>query len=108
MTTATLIFTGNAGPGIAIAAAAAALRAADMGHRALLLGFGPTHSLGALLDTALGAAPQQIAPCLDALALDAPGELSAAWEAGRARLPAQLVQIAGDELPIPPGIEMLL
>jgi anion-transporting ArsA/GET3 family ATPase len=106
--TTTLLVTGNAGPGIAIAAAATALRAADMGHRTLLLGLGPTHSLAALLDVALGDAPQEIAPRLDALALDAPRELGAAWERGRARLPSLLADIAGDELPIPPGLEMFL
>jgi anion-transporting ArsA/GET3 family ATPase len=108
MPTTTLLFTGNAGPGIAIAAAAAALRAADMGQRTLLLGLGPSHSLGALLDAALGDAPHELAPRLDALALDAPRELGAAWERGRTRLPAQLAAIAGDELPIPPGLEMFL
>jgi arsenite/tail-anchored protein-transporting ATPase len=108
MPTTTLLFTGNGGPGIAAAAAAAALRAADMGHRTLLVGFGPIHSLGALLDAPLGGAPQEIAPRLDALALDAPRELNAAWEHGRTRLPSQLAAIAGDELPIPPGLEMFL
>jgi anion-transporting ArsA/GET3 family ATPase len=104
--TTTLIFTGNAGPGIAIAAAASALRAADAGRRTLLLGLGHAHSLGALLDAPIAAQPQQLAPNLDALAIDAPAELAAFWERGRAQAPDQIAQIAGDELPLPPGLEL--
>src|SRR6266508_639234 len=105
--TQVLIFTGSAGPGIAIAAAATGLRAATAGRRTLLLSLGSAHSLGALLGVAVGGTPTQIAPGLDALAIDGPADLSAAWEQGRAQLPPQLAQIAGDELPLPPGVEML-
>ncbi len=103
--TPTLIFTGNAGPGIAIAAAATALRAAEDGRRTLLLTLGPAHSFGALLGAEVGADPREIAPRLDALAIDGPAALAAEWERGRSRLPAQLAQVGGDELPLPPGIE---
>jgi arsenite-transporting ATPase len=102
----TLVVTGSAGPGIATAAAALALRAADAGRRTLLLGLGDAAGLGAALGLALGGAPQQVAPNLDALAIDTPAELAAAWERGRARAPGQLAQVAGDELPIPPGLEL--
>src|SRR5689334_3643048 len=102
----TLVFTGSAGPGIALAAAATALHAADGGGRTLLLSLGPAHSLGALLDLPLTGEPREVAPRLDALALDALADLAAAWERGRARMPARLAQIAGDELPLPPGLEM--
>jgi arsenite/tail-anchored protein-transporting ATPase len=105
--TTTLLFTGNAGPGIAIAAAATALRAAAGGRRTLLLGLGGAQSLGALLGTPLGAEPQTIALGLDALALDGAAEMAALWERSRALLPAQMASIAGDELPIPPGVELL-
>ncbi|HEY3229062.1 MAG TPA: ArsA-related P-loop ATPase, partial [Roseiflexaceae bacterium] len=105
-TTTTIVFTGNAGPGIAIAAAATALRAAADGRRTLLLSLGPPHSLGALLGAALGGEPRDIAPNLAALALDPPAELAALWERGRTQMPAQLAQVAGDELPLPPGLEM--
>jgi len=105
-TTTTIVFTGNAGPGIAIAAAATALRAAADGRRTLLLSLGPPHSLGALLGAAIGGEPCDIAPNLAALALDTPAELAALWERGRTHMPAQLAQVAGDELPLPPGLEM--
>jgi anion-transporting ArsA/GET3 family ATPase len=104
--TTTLIFTGNAGPGIALSAASVALHAADAGRRTLLLGLGNAAGLGALLSVSLGSAPQPIAPALDALAIDASAELAAAWERGRARAPGQLARVAGDELPIPPGLDL--
>jgi anion-transporting ArsA/GET3 family ATPase len=105
--TTTLVFTGSSGPGIATAAAALALRAADAGRRTLLLGLGDAAGLGALLGTAPGGnAPLPIAPNLDALAIDVSAELSAAWERGRSRAPGQLAQVAGDELPIPPALEL--
>ncbi|HEX5688636.1 MAG TPA: ArsA-related P-loop ATPase, partial [Roseiflexaceae bacterium] len=82
----TLVVTGSPGPGIARAAAALALRAADAGRRTLLLGLSDAAELGALFDATLaGNAPQTLAPNLDALAIDASAELGAAWERGRAR-----------------------
>jgi anion-transporting ArsA/GET3 family ATPase len=105
--TAILIFTGSAGPATATATAATALHAAGQGRRTLLFSLAPAASLGALLGSAVGAAPTPVAPQLDALALDAPAELANAWEQGRARLPAPLSQVAGDELPLLPGLELL-
>ena len=104
---AILIFTGSAGPASTIAAAATALHAAGQGRRTLLFSLAPAASLSALLGIAVGAAPAKLAPQLDALALDAPADLASAWEQGRARLPAPLGQIAGDELPLLPGLELL-
>ncbi len=105
--TAILIFTGSAGPSSGTAAAAIALHAASQGRRTLLFSLAPAASLGTLLGSAVGAAPAEVAPRLDALALDAPADLATAWEQGRARLPAPLSQIAGDELPLLPGFELL-
>lgn len=103
----TLLFTGSAGPGIAIAAAATALRVADAGQRTLLISLGSAIGLGALLEAELTGEPQTIAPGLDALAIDAPAELAATWERNRDRAPGQLARVAGDELPLPPGLELL-
>jgi arsenite/tail-anchored protein-transporting ATPase len=105
--TAILLFTGSAGPASATAAAATALHAASQGRKTLLLSLAPATSLSALLGVAVGSAPAQIMPQLDALALDAPAELKTVWEQRRARLPAPLGQIAGDELPLLPGLELL-
>jgi anion-transporting ArsA/GET3 family ATPase len=102
-----LVFTGSAGPGIATAAAAAALRAARQGSATLLLSLGSARALAALLGAEVGGAPAPAAPNLDALAIDGLADLAAAWERERARLPAQLAHVAGDELPLPPGAEIL-
>lgn len=100
-----LVYTGNAGPGIAIAAAATALHTAERGHKTLLLSLGSAHSLGALLGLPISGAPSVIAPQLDALALDPLAELAATWDQGRTSMPAQLAQVSGDELPLLPGLE---
>lgn len=101
----TLIFTGNAGPGIAQAAAAAALRSAGAGRRTLLVSFGTPQSLGALLGTPLGDGPTAVMPDLDALALDPLAALGAAWERNRAHLPEAMARVPADELPLLPGSE---
>jgi anion-transporting ArsA/GET3 family ATPase len=100
-----LVYTGNAGPGIAIAAAATALRTAERGHHTLLFSLDSAHSLGALLGVPMSSAPSEIAPQLDALALDALADLAATWDKSRASMPAQLAQVSGDELPLLPGLE---
>lgn len=102
---AILVYTGGAGSGVASAAAAAALRAAERGRNTLLLSLGAPQSLGALLGATLGDAPAEVAPRLHALAIDPLAELAAAWTSARSRLPSQLAQIGGDELPIVPGSE---
>jgi len=105
--TSILVFTGSAGPGIATAAAATAVHAASQGRRTLLFSLAPAGVLGALLGVTIGIAPAEIAPKLDALALDGPADLATIWEQNRTRMPSPLGQIAGDELPLLPGLEML-
>jgi arsenite/tail-anchored protein-transporting ATPase len=105
--TAILIFTGSAGTASTTAAAAIAVHAASQGRKTLLFSLAPATSLAALLGHAVGSAPTEIAPHFDALALDGPAELASVWEQGRTNLPAPLSQIAGDELPLPPGLELL-
>jgi arsenite/tail-anchored protein-transporting ATPase len=104
--TTILLFTGNAGPGVAIAAAATALRSARRGDPTLLLSLGSARGLGALLDADVGSTPAPVANRLEALAIDGLADLAAAWERGRAHLPSQVANIAGDELPLLPGLEM--
>jgi arsenite/tail-anchored protein-transporting ATPase len=104
----TLVFTGNAGPGIALAASATALVSARQGIPTLLLSLGSANGLAALLGVELNSAPTAVAPALDVLAIDPLAELAAAWERGRGRVPSQLAQVAGDELPLPLGGDLLL
>lgn len=101
------IFTGNAGPGTAIAAVAAALAAAASGRRTLLLSLGPSHSLGPLLGVEVGATPAPVADRLDAIALDALADLGRLWDGNRKTLVGALGQVAGDELPLLPGADSL-
>jgi anion-transporting ArsA/GET3 family ATPase len=103
----TLVFTGSAGEGVQLAAAAAALREAGAGHRTLLLSLDPPPLLGALLGVPVSVAPAAVVPHLDALALDAPAALGESWNEARAGFPSQLAQIAGDELPLLPGMGTL-
>lgn len=98
-----LVYTGSPGAGISVAAAAEAARSADAGKRTLLLTYGSTAGLGALLGSAVGNTPVTVAPRLDALALDARSELTTAWEETRATLLPPFSQLAGDELPQPPS-----
>jgi anion-transporting ArsA/GET3 family ATPase len=104
--TSILVFTGNAGPGIATAAAATAIRLAERGSHTLLFSFAPAHSLSALLGVPIGDEPTPIAARLDGLALDTLAALAAAWERGRKNIPTRVEHIAGDELPLLPGLEI--
>jgi anion-transporting ArsA/GET3 family ATPase len=103
----TLIFTGNPGPGVAIAATAAALGMAASGQRTLLLTLSSSVGLGALLGIELGAQPTLAAPNLEVFAPDPATELAEAWSRNAAQLPAGLARMAADELPILPGFGAL-
>jgi arsenite/tail-anchored protein-transporting ATPase len=100
------VFTGSAGPGIATAAAASALQSATQGRRTLLISLGPMPSMRVLLGAAITGTPTEIAPNCDALAIDGLNELAKAWEGRHRQLPAGSAPIAGDELPLLPGLEM--
>lgn len=99
-------FTGPCAPDAALAAAATAAHSAASGERTLLFSVGPAHYLPFGVPPAR--VPQPFAPDLDVLAFDALAALDAMWEQGRANRPAQLSGTASEELPVPPGIEMIL
>ncbi|MDZ4720607.1 MAG: ArsA-related P-loop ATPase [Roseiflexaceae bacterium] len=103
----TLIFTGNPGPGIAVAATAAALGIAASGQRTLLLTLGSSAGLAALLGIELGPQPAVVMPNLDVLAPDPATELAELWGRTVAQLPAGLSRMAADELPLLPGFGAL-
>ena len=56
-----LLITGKGGVGKTTVAAATGLRAADLGHRTLVISTDPAHSLGDAFDMPLGDAPGKIA-----------------------------------------------
>lgn len=98
-----LIYTGSPGSGSSIAAAAEAVRAADAGKRTLLLSYRSTAGLGSWLGATVGSVPGEVAPRLDAVALDTRNELLAVWEETRTTLLPPFSTLTGDELPQPPA-----
>lgn len=104
-----LIFTGNSGLAMTLAAAATASVAAQMGRRTLLLSTGPSHNIGSLLHLPIATEPQPAAPRLDVWALDVLDHLGRFWEQARAQMPSGLnVPLSGDELPLVPGLDLFL
>ena len=108
-----ILFTGKGGVGKTSVAAATALAAAAAGRRTLVLSTDPAHSLGDVLDVELHGQPSTIAPCLDALQVDAAARLEASWRDIRAYLVALLRwsgigEIEAEELAVIPGLEEVL
>jgi arsenite/tail-anchored protein-transporting ATPase len=68
--TRVLLFTGKGGVGKTTLAAATAARAAELGHRTLILSSDPAHSLADALDARLGPEPVDVAPGLQAQEID--------------------------------------
>ncbi len=104
----TLIFTGNGGAGIALAAAATASLIAQSGQRTLLVSIGPSHSLGTLFNLPFADTPRQVAPNLDAWTIDVLSEMGNYWNAARGNLSGPGAQISGDELPLLPGADLFV
>lgn len=74
-----LLFTGKGGVGKTTIAAATALRAAELGHRVLIMSSDPAHSLGDALGAKLGPEPQEIAEGVDAQEIDVYYSIQKHW-----------------------------
>jgi arsenite/tail-anchored protein-transporting ATPase len=74
-----LLYSGKGGVGKTSLAAATAVRAAEIGHRTLVVSTDAAHSLADALDKTVGSAPTEVAPGLDALEIDVNKELSDHW-----------------------------
>jgi arsenite-transporting ATPase len=74
-----LLFTGKGGVGKTTVAAATAVRAAERGHRTLVMSTDPAHSLADSFGTELGAEPRQLARNLWAEQIDSQARLEANW-----------------------------
>jgi anion-transporting ArsA/GET3 family ATPase len=104
-----LLFTGSAGGATAMAAASTAAAAAAAGRRTLIASIGPSHSIVGLAGAAPTSEPQVLGPGLDVWALDALGDLGAAWDELRGRSTAMAGSpIGAEELPVIPGSDLFL
>ncbi len=107
-----LLITGKGGVGKTTVSAATALRAADLGHRTLVMSTDPAHSLGDAFGVPLGDEPTEVVPGLDGQQIDAQRRLEAHWGTVRDYL-AELFDwggadgIAAEELVVFPGMDEL-
>lgn len=102
-----ILFTGS-GNDVALAAAATASVIAAAGKRTLLASIGPLHSFHALFDTPLSDTPTSIAPNMDAWSFNVLGSMDTYLKTLRPRLPGGFNRVSSDELPVMPGIDVLL
>jgi len=107
-----LLITGKGGVGKTTVAAATALRAADHGHRTLVMSTDPAHSLADAFAVPLGDEPTEVVPGLLGQQIDAQRRLESHWGTVRDYL-AELFDwggargIAAEELVVFPGMDEL-
>jgi arsenite-transporting ATPase len=104
-----LLFTGKGGAGKTTLAAATAVRAAELGHRTLILSSDPAHSLADALERELGPEPVAVLPNLQAQEVDLYYSMRKHWgnirELLRAVLRWQGVEdVAAEEMAALPGM----
>jgi arsenite-transporting ATPase len=85
-----VLVTGKGGVGKTTVAAATALRAAEAGHRTLVLSTDPAHSLADAFDVELGDEPRYLMDLLDGQQIDTQSRLEAYWGEIRDQLMAIL------------------
>lgn len=105
-----LLFTGKGGVGKTTVAAATALRAAEMGHKTLVMSTDPAHSLADALDHPVGPEPGEIVPNLYGQELDVYYSIKKYW-ANMRELILSVLQWRGmdrmiaEEMAVLPGME---
>jgi arsenite-transporting ATPase len=107
-----VLYTGKGGVGKTCVSAAAALAAARLGHRTVILSSDRAHSLGDCFDRRLGPNPVEVAPNLEALEVDVGSEVTEHWGEiqgyFRALMTSQGVDgIVAEEIALIPGLEEL-
>ncbi|MDP6782525.1 MAG: ArsA family ATPase, partial [Dehalococcoidia bacterium] len=107
-----VLFTGKGGVGKTSVAAATALRASEMGYKAIVFSTDAAHSLGDSFDFPLGPEPVAIAPNLWGQETDLSHSMSTYWSKIQAWLTAILVwrgvdSTVAQEIAILPGMEEL-
>lgn len=108
--TRVLLFTGKGGVGKTTAAAATALRCAELGHRTIVLSTDPAHSLADAFDVDLGPLASPIAERLWGQQLDAQDRMEDAWADIQDWLLevfewSGLAGIEAEELAVVPGLD---
>lgn len=105
-----LLFTGKGGVGKTTIAAATALRAAELGHKTLLMSTDPAHSLADALDQPLGPEPEAVLPNLYGQEIDIYYSIKKYWSNMR-ELILSVLQWRGmdkaiaEEMAVLPGME---
>ncbi len=107
-----ILVTGKGGVGKTTVAAATAVRAADLGHRTLVMSTDPAHSLADAYQVPLGDASSEVVDGLDAQQIDAQQRLEESWGAMRDYLTdvfdwSGLKGIEAEELTVFPGMDEL-
>jgi len=107
-----ILVTGKGGVGKTTVAAATAIRAADQGHRTLVMSTDPAHSLADAYQVPLGDAPTAVAADLAAQQVDSQQRLEESWGAVRDYLTevfdwSGLQGIEAEELTVFPGMDEL-
>lgn len=105
-----LLVTGKGGVGKTTVSSATALRAADLGHRTLVMSTDPAHSLSDAFGLSFGDQPSPVAPNLDAQQIDSQQRLEESWGEVRDHLTdlfdwSGLKGIEAEELSVFPGMD---
>jgi arsenite-transporting ATPase len=105
-----ILYVGKGGVGKTTMAAATAVRAAELGHRTLVVSTDIAHSLGDVLQVELGAEPAEISERLFAYEVNVLDEARRSWGKMQGQLADFLKregvsEVQADELAIMPGME---
>jgi len=105
-----ILYVGKGGVGKTTMAAATAVRAAELGHRTLVVSTDLAHSLGDVFDLQLEATPRELAPNLFAQEINVLEEIRESWGSVQSQFSEFLQkegmsQIQADELAVLPGME---